>query len=49
MSRGAAVAMPEKRSFEFDALDRSALQDHARQLASATVEAVRAFAAKGRN
>jgi len=46
-SRGAALALPPKHSFEFDSLDRSALQAHARQLASATVEAVRA--AKGKN
>jgi len=47
-SRGTALAMPATRSFEFDVLDRRALQDYARQLASATVEAVRAFT-KGRN
>jgi len=46
-SRGTAVAMPGKRTIEFDALDRRTLQDHARQLASAMVDAVRA--AKGRN
>ena len=46
-SRGTALAMPGKRAIEFDALDRRTLQDHARQLASATVDAVRA--ARGRN
>jgi len=48
-SRGTAVAMPATRPFDFDALDRPTLQDHARQLASATVEAVRVFTAQGRN
>ena len=48
-SRGAALAMPPSRVFAFDALfGRSTLQENARQLASGTVEAVRAFT-KGRN
>jgi len=48
-SRGAALVMPPSRVFAFDALfGRATLQENARQLASGTVEAVRAFT-KGRN
>jgi hypothetical protein len=40
-SRGTALAMPAKDVFDIDALDRRTLEYHARQIASATVEAVR--------
>ena len=49
-SRGTALVMPERRVFGFDALfGRATLQESARQIASGTVEAVRAFTAKSNN
>jgi serine/threonine protein kinase len=40
-SRGTALTMPAKDVFDIDAFDRRTLEYHARQIASATVEAVR--------
>src|SRR4030095_15670448 len=49
-SRGTALVMPERRVFGFDALfGRPTLQENARQIASAAIEAVRAFTAKSGN
>jgi hypothetical protein len=48
-SHGTALVMPAKRVFSFDAVfGRAVLQENARQIASGTVEAVRAFTAKGK-
>jgi serine/threonine protein kinase len=47
-SRGAVIAMPMPRVFGFDALfGRATLQENARQIASATLEAVRTSLTKG--
>ena len=49
-SHGKPLVMPAKRVFGFDAVfGRPVLQENARQIASGTVEAVRAFTAKGKN